>query len=89
MKEIRIFDIHSGTGAIKTVLKEISQNLNIPGEVVAMCENNHDLRVRLQYNNPHTKMIIDATNINWDEVPEFNVLTASPPCQDWSTARKD
>jgi DNA (cytosine-5)-methyltransferase 1 len=33
-------------------------------------------------------MIIDATNINWDEVPEFNVLTASPPCQDWSTAGK-
>ena len=44
MKEIRIFDIYSGTGAIKTVLKEISRNLNIAGEVIAMCENDQDLR---------------------------------------------
>ena len=51
-----------------------------------MCENNYDLRMRLQYNNPQTTMITDATNINWNEVPQFNVLTPSPPCQDWSTA---
>ena len=79
MKEIRIFNIFSGTGSIKIVLKEITRNLRITGEIVSMCENNNDLRIRLQYDNPQTKMITDATNINWDEVPQFNVLTASPP----------
>ena len=86
IKDIRIFDIYSGTGAIKTVLKKITRNLHITGEVVAMCKNNQDMKMRLQYNNPQTTMINDATDINWNEVPQFNVLTASPPCQDWSTA---
>jgi DNA (cytosine-5)-methyltransferase 1 len=42
----------------------------------------------LKYHWPNTKNYGDITNINWSEVPDFDLLTGGSPCQDLSIAGK-
>lgn len=41
-----------------------------------------------EYHWPNTKNYGDITKINWDKVPDFDLLTGGSPCQDLSIAGK-
>ena len=83
---LRFFDTHSGTGGIVPVVAEIAHNTGTRMEVVAMCEISSSLRFNLLRRHPDTAVFADILDITEDELPDHDVYTCSPPCQDFSTA---
>lgn len=58
------------------------------GEPVGFSEVNKQAASVLRYLYPKTKNYGDIKQINWSEVPDFDLLTGGSPCQDFSVAGK-
>lgn len=62
--------------------------LGIDGEPIGFSEIDKYASMVLKYHFPNTKNYGDCTTINYDEVPNFDLLTGGSPCQDFSIAGK-
>jgi site-specific DNA-cytosine methylase len=82
---IEIFDAYTGTGGIVPVVAEVSRNTGIRLEVMGLCEIEEVLRQKLMQRYPSIQVFDDIMDIKEGELPEFQVFTCSPPCQDFST----
>ena len=83
-RPLRVFEAFAGYGSQSMALR----NIGIPYEVVGISE--IDKYAIMAYNAVHgeTKNYGDITKIDWNEVPDFDLLTWSSPCQDFSNAGK-
>lgn len=66
----------------------IGQGLPEEWECVGFSEFDKYASMVLNYHFPTVKNYGDITKINWDEVPDFDLLTGGSPCQDFSIAGK-
>lgn len=83
---LRVLSLFSGIGAYEKALKK----LKIPHEIIGYCEINeptakaysllHNVSLNFNYR--------DVTKIDEKNVPDFDILTYSPPCQAFSIAGK-
>ena len=87
---LRVFESFSGYGSQSLALDRIKRHY--PGfdyHIVGIAE--IDRYAILAYNAVHRGGIRnygDVTSINWEVIPDFDLLTWSSPCQDISTAGK-
>ena len=88
MQKLKMISLFSGIGAYEKALK----NLGVSVEVVKYCE--IDLHASFCYSVihgvPETKNLHDVSKLhhfcNMNMLPDFDLLTFSPPCQDISIA---
>lgn len=63
--------------------------MKIPNqELVGLSEWDKYASMVLKYHYPNVKNYGDISKINWEEVPDFDMLTGGSPCQDFSIAGK-
>lgn len=90
MKTIKVFEAFAGYGSQAMALKRLEKNFPncLHFEVVGISE--IEPNAIAAYNAVHgeTKNYGDICQINWDEVPDFDLLTYSFPCTDISQAGK-
>lgn len=83
MKLLKVLSLFSGIGAYETALR----NLNIRFEVVGFCEKD-ELTSRcysIIHGTDEALNLRDVSKIVPEELPDFDLLTFSPPCQDISS----
>lgn len=66
----------------------IGQGLPNDWELVGQSEIDKYASMVLKYHYPDVKNYGDCTAINYEEVPDFDILTGGSPCQDFSIAGK-
>lgn len=83
MKPIRVLSLFSGIGAYETALR----NIGIDHEIVNYCEHNDKtgLCYALLHRIEPSLNLKDVSKINPSKLPDFDLLTFSPPCQDISS----
>jgi len=79
-----VFDCFAGYGGAEFALAKA----NIPHKCVGFSEIDKYAIQCFQQNHKGVKNWGDITKINWDNVPEFDLLTGGFPCQDISQAGK-
>lgn len=84
MDTIRIFECFAGYGGASWGLKLA----NIPFEQIGFSEIKKNAIKCYKKNFPGVKNYGDITKINWEKVPDFDLLTGGFPCQDVSTQGK-
>ena len=83
MKPLRVLSLFSGIGAYETALR----NLKLRFKVIGFCEKD-ELTSRcycIIHNANEALNLKDVSKIVPDELPDFDLLTFSPPCQDISS----
>ena len=83
-KPLRIFEAFAGYGSQALALKYIG----CPYEVVGISEIEPNALKAYMAVHGETTNYGDITKIDWSHVPDFDLLTWSSPCQDWSNAGK-
>lgn len=80
---LKVLSLFSGIGAYETALRNIGINL----EIVGYCEHNDKtgLCYSLLHNVEPSLNLKDVSKIVPRELPDFDLLTFSPPCQDISS----
>lgn len=84
--KVKTVSLFSGIGAYEKGLK----NLGIPLKLIKYCEIN-DVKARaysILHNVSEDLNLKDVTNINCNEIENFDLLIYSPPCQSYSIAGK-
>ena len=83
-RPLRVFEAFAGYGSQSMALR----NIGIPYEIVGYSE--IDPYAIRAYRAVHgdIKNYGDITKIDWNDVPDFDLLTWSSPCQDFSNAGK-
>ena len=82
MGKLKVFEMFAGYGGASFALKKA----NINHEIVGFSEiNKHSIKCYEQ-NHTNIKNYGDISNINIDELPDFDLLTGGFPCQDVSVA---
>lgn len=87
MTKIRVFEAFAGYGSQHLALKRLKRDFpNFDFEVVGISE--IDKYAIQAYNalHPGVKNYGDISKIDWNEVPDFDLMTYSSPCQDFSNA---
>ena len=79
--EMKCFSLFSGVGGFEQGFPE-------DFELVGFSEIDKYASMVLKYHYPNTKNYGDCTKINYDELPNFDLLTGGSPCQDFSIAGK-
>src|SRR3989338_5260233 len=79
VNEIKYFEMFAGVGGI---------GLGLEGECVGVSEIDKYASQVLKYHYPKVKNYGNCTEIDWRQVPDFNLLTGGSPCQDFSIAGK-
>lgn len=80
---LKVFDCFAGYGGAEFALKKAG----IPHECIGFSEIDKYAIMCFQQNH-EGKNFGDITKINWDQVPNFDLLTGGFPCQDISQAGK-
>lgn len=80
---LRVLSLFSGIGAYETALG----NIGINHKIIGYCEHNDKtgLCYSLLHNVESSLNLKDVSKINPSELPDFDLLTFSPPCQDISS----
>lgn len=88
MERIRLFEAFAGYGSQSMALERLRRDGLVDYEVVGYSE--IDKYAITAYNAVHPNITNygDITKINWNDVPDFDLLTWSSPCQDISNAGK-
>ena len=81
---LRVLEAFAGYGSQALALKY----LGIPYEVVGISEIEPTAIKAYMAVHGNTTNFGDITKIDWSVVPDFDLLTWSSPCQDWSNAGK-
>lgn len=86
MNKLKIVSLFSGIGAYeKGLIKS-----NIPFELIKYCEidNTKSKAYSILHNVSEELNLRDITNINCEDIDDFDLLVYSPPCQSYSIAGK-
>ena len=86
---LRVFESFAGYGSQSMALQRLKDNYpNFDFKVVGFSE--IDVNAIKAYKAVHgdIKNYGDISKVNWDEVPDFDLFTASSPCQDISSSGK-
>lgn len=89
MEHIKVFEAFSGYGSQSMALQRLKEHFpQFTFQVVGISEIEES--AIQAYNSTHESVpnFGDITQINWDEVPNFNLFTYSFPCTDISTIGK-
>lgn len=79
---LRVFEAFAGYGSQALALR----NIGIPYEVVGISEiDKYAIKAYMAIHG-ETLNYGDVTKIDWNQVPDFDLLTWSSPCQDFSNA---
>lgn len=81
-RPLRVFEAFAGYGSQSLALEYIG----IPYEVVGIAEIDPAAIKAYMAIHGETKNYGDVSTIDWNEVPDFDLLTWSSPCQDFSNA---
>lgn len=81
-KKIKVFEAFTGYGGASFGLKKAG----VPFEVIGYSENDKFAIEIFDLNFPGIKNFGDITNIQTDELPDFDLFTGGFPCQPFSTA---
>lgn len=85
-KHIKFIDLFAGIGGIRLGLEQALDQKGITHECVFTSEiKKHAINVLLQ-NNPNDKICGDITQIEANNIPDFDILCAGFPCQAFSSA---
>ena len=79
--KIKVFSVFSGVGGFE-------QGLDDRFEVIGFSEIDKYANQVLKYHYPNIPNYGDITKINWNDIPDFDLLTGGSPCQDLSIAGK-
>lgn len=79
---LRVFEAFAGYGSQALALKYIG----IPYEVVGIAEIDPNATKAYMSIHGDTKNYGDVSKVDWSQVPDFDLLTWSSPCQDFSNA---
>jgi len=79
---LKAFDMFSGVGGFTLALDKCGI------ETIGFSEIDKYASAVLKYNYPNVKNYGDCSQIDWSEVPDFDLLTGGVPCQSWSIAGK-
>ena len=83
-RPLRVFEAFAGYGSQSLALRQIG----VPYKVVGISEiDTYAIRAYEAIHGP-TKNYGDISKIDWSEVPDFDLLTWSSPCTDFSNAGK-
>ena len=90
MKHIRVFEAFAGYGSQAMALKRLQRDFPTEVEFDFVGISEIDSYAIAAYNSVHgdTPNFGDICKIDWTQVPDFDCLTYSFPCQDISTAGK-
>lgn len=78
---MKTFSLFSGVGGFE-------QGFPKDWEIVGFSEIDKYASSVLNYHYPKVKNYGDIKQINWEEIPDFDILTGGSPCQDFSIAGK-
>lgn len=83
---MRVLSLFSGIGAYERAL----QNIGIDTEIVNYCEilKDKSKAYSVLHNISEDKNLRDVTNINIEQIEDFDLLCYSPPCQSFSKSGK-
>lgn len=79
---IRVFEAFAGYGGASFGLKRA----NIPHEIIGYSENDKFASEIFDLNHPNIIPFGDITQINTNDIPDFDLFTGGFPCQPFSTA---
>jgi DNA (cytosine-5)-methyltransferase 1 len=79
---IRVFEAFAGYGGASFGLKKAK----IKHEIIGYSEFDKYASEIFELNHPNVKALGDITNINTDELPDFDLFTGGFPCQPFSSA---
>lgn len=82
MRKLRVVDLFCGPGGL-------SEGFQLAGcEVVYGLDNNKDAVATFQHNHPSAKTVKeDATKVNPNSIPDFEILVGGPPCVNFSSSK--
>ena len=86
MKNIKYIDLFCGLGAFHEAFKR-SSNKNINFECVFACDIDPNIQ-KIYHENYNIEPEGDINNIDFENIPEFDILCAGFPCQPFSIAGK-
>lgn len=86
IKQIKFIDLFAGLGGLRIGLEQACNELNINAECVLTSEIKPHALSALQHNFKEKISHCDITQINEDEIPDFDILLAGFPCQSFSSA---
>lgn len=81
-RPLRVFEAFAGYGSQSMALR----NIGVPYEVVGISEIDRWAVRAYMAAHGETPNFGDVTAIRWEDVPDFDLLTWSSPCQDFSNA---
>ena len=81
-RPLRVFEAFAGYGSQSMALR----NIGVPYEVVGISEIDRWAVKAYMAVHGETPNFGDITAVDWSEVPDFDLLTWSSPCQDFSNA---
>ncbi len=85
MEKIKIFECFAGYGTASFALQKLKEENKLDYELIGFSEINKWAIKCFQQNHGGTNYG-SITDIKWEEVPDFDLLTGGSPCQDFSTA---
>lgn len=91
MNKIKVFSLFSGVGGFEIGIDRALGKENI--EIVGFCQYEPGANVQhasnvLRYRYPNVKNYGDITKIDYNSLPDFDLLVGGPPCTDISIAGK-
>ena len=87
MNELKYFSTFTGAGGFEIVIERAFNNRGLL-QCVGFSEIDKYASQVIRYIYPNTKNYGDISKINWNEVPDFDMLVGGSPCQDLSIAGK-
>lgn len=88
-KPLRVFESFAGYGSQSMALQRLKDNYpTFDFKVVGFSEIDENAIKAYKAVHGDIKNYGDISKVNWDEVPDFDLFTASSPCQDISSSGK-
>lgn len=87
-KDVRFIDLFAGIGGIRTGLSQALAEAGYTPKCVMTSEIKPYAIAVLKDNYEHDTLVGDITQVNADDIPDFDILCAGFPCQAFSSAGK-